>query len=349
MSLTGVGYAEHSKDYHDLTVMLRIEFFIRYRIAEYLLAKFLCVYLLSSNMSRGSQAVVDWESQTVVDEDDLASYVFEFDSSGDINLDIRNYEIEIDPHGVRKRSDFLNFLKNQMPNFIFSESKQKEIDKRGWTYDKARRKIGDISNKSDGFYSELLLYLIMEGFFGFPLVSHKMAVKEDYNTQVKGTDGLYVGTFEDDEVVGYGEAKFYQNKSSALDDAIEGVSEYHGVDGINEREAEIDVARENISGDLSKEEVERLLDDMEERNVPITHPILIAYEKSNYDKIEGKCESRDDAVEMIKEFHERENFIDPTKRRVTDAGNGLQDIQLLVFFLRVKNTQKFKDDLEGLI
>lgn len=150
----------------------------------------------------------------------------------------------------------------------------------------------------------------MEGFFDFPMVSHKMAVKEDYNTQVKGTDGLYIGTFDGDEVVGYGEAKFYQNKSNALTDAIEGVSEYHGVRGINEREAEIDVARENISGDLETEEIEEILDGVlsMNRSVPIVHPILIAYESGDYDVLQQQCGSREEAMEMIWEFHERESF-----------------------------------------
>lgn len=301
---------------------------------------------------------VDWSSQTVIEKKRLGSYIFEFDSDDDFKLDIINYEIEVDEHGKRKRSEFLDYLSDKIPEFIFSEPKRDEIrdDEGTWPYKKARRKVGEISNKSDGFYSELLLYLIMEGFFDFPLVSHKMAVKEDYNTQVKGADGLYIGVYDEDEVIGYGEAKFYQSKSDALDDAIKGgegesgLSEYHGVDGITEREAEIDVSRENISQDLGEEEINRLLDTIltKERNVPIIHPILIAYEKEDYADIRGKCTSRDEALEVIQEFHDREKFIDLVKRRTNDE-SCLRDTQLLVCFLRVEDTNKFKDDLESLI
>jgi len=257
----------------------------------------------------------------------------------------------LDEHGVRKRNEFLHYLKNQTPNFIYSEPKREEILKNGgWPFDKARRKIGDISNKSDGFYGELLLYLIMEGFFDFPLVSHKMAVKEDYNTQVKGADGLYIGVYDGTEVVGYGEAKFYQDKSSALTDAIDGVSDYHGPQGIDEREAELDVARENISDDLDEAEIDRLIDRIFhlDRGTPIVHPILIAYEGGHYEELKRQCESREEAIDLIQTFHTKEQFLEPIKERV-DAVEGLHGIQLLVFFLRVKDTQRFKEDLEDLI
>ena len=88
---------------------------------------------------------------------------------------------------------------------------------------------------------------------------------------------------------------------------------------------------------------------MTKRNVPITHPILIAYEKSDYAKLKGNCGSRSEAIEMIEDFHEKEDFINPIKWSVIDANSGLQDIHLFVFFLRVEDTQQFKDDLEGLI
>lgn len=302
-------------------------------------------------MSKQVQSSVAWGDHTVIEKKKLENYIFELDRSSDTHLELSNYEIEVDAHGMRKRAEFLNFLKDQTPNFIFSESKQEEILKNdGWPYDKARRKIGDISNKSDGFYSELLLYLIMEGFLDFPLVSHKMAVKEDYNTQVKGTDGLYIGTHNGDDVVGYGEAKFYQNKSNALTDAIDGVSEYHGIDGLNEREAEIDVARENISDDLETEQIEDILDEVlsMSRNLPIIHPILIAYEAGDYDKLKSQCESREEALEIIWEFHEREKFLKLVSDRVEDTPD-LHGIQMLVFFLRVDDTNRFKQDLESLI
>lgn len=302
-------------------------------------------------MSQELEPTVDWGDHTLIDKGKLGNHIFELDRNSDTYVELINYEIEIDAHGVRRRPEFINYLKNKMPHFIFSDSKKEEIrENGGWPYDKARRKIGNISSKSDGFYSELLLFLIMEGFFDFPLVSHKMAVKEDYNTQVKGTDGLYIGTFDGDDVVGYGEAKFYQDKSGALSDAIDGIADYHGVDGIDEREAEIDVARENISGDLETEEIEEMLDRLVTmpRSAPIVHPVLIAYESGDYDKLKRKCGSRKDALEMIWQFHERERFMDSVIRRINDTPK-LQGTQILMFFLRVNDTKEFKNDLQELI
>lgn len=302
-------------------------------------------------MSKQHQSSVDWGDHTVIDKNRLGNFLIEFDNDSDSKIEITNYEIDFDPHGARKRTEFLKYLKEEVPHFIFSKHKQEEIqDRNGWPYDKARRKIGNISNKSDGFYGELLLFLIMEGFLNSPLISHKMAVKEDYNTQVKGADGLYIGEFDGDNVVGYGEAKFYKDKSGAIKEAVEGVTEYHGVSGIDEREAELDVSREHLSEDLDKPEIKEIIDEVltMNRSIPITHPILIAYEKEHYESLKGQCGSKEEALEMISEFHNRESFLETVNGRIEENPE-LQEIQLNVFFLRVADTDEFKNDLEELI
>lgn len=294
---------------------------------------------------------MNWPDRTAIDQKLLSSHIFEFDRDKGHKLEIKNYEIQIDEDGVRRRTEFISYLKNQTPHFIFSEQKQKEIRENGaWPYDKASRKIGDILNKSDGFYGELILFLIMDGFFDFPLVSHKMAIKDDYNTQVKGADGLYIGALDGKDYIGYGEAKFYQRKPSALDDAVEGISEFHGIEGIDEVEAELDVAREAINPDLDKEELREIIDRTLKAGstMPILHPVLIAYEGGDYEKVRRESKSKHQSVELIGEFHRREQFLELVERRIEKYPE-LEQIQLLVFFLRVEDTQKFKDDLEAII
>lgn len=294
---------------------------------------------------------MNWPERAAIDQKLLSSHIFEFDRDKGHKLEIKNYEIQIDEDGVRRRTEFISYLKNQTPHFIFSEQKQKEIRENGaWPYDKASRKIGDILNKSDGFYGELILFLIMDGFFDFPLVSHKMAIKDDYNTQVKGADGLYIGALDGKDYIGYGEAKFYQRKPSALDDAVEGISEFHGIEGIDEVEAELDVAREAINPDLDKEELREIIDRTLKAGstMPILHPVLIAYEGGDYEKVRRESKSKQQSIELIGEFHGREQFLELVERRIEKYPE-LEQIQLLVFFLRVEDTQKFKDDLEAII
>jgi hypothetical protein len=293
---------------------------------------------------------VNWEESTIISN--LGDYIFQFDVSTEpFKIETRNYEVVIDEDGRRREENFRRFIKNSIPKFVFSESRQQEMfDNNEYPYDRAMRKLGEITDDKAGIFGEVILFTLMEGELGFPLVSHKLSVIEDYEDEQKGADGLYIGFYDSREFISYGEAKFHEVKSGAVSDAMESIDEFHGSGGMDEREAELDVARGNISQDLEKEQIKRLMNKVLQpgTNLPILHPVLIAYEKGDYKNIKSSCASRDETIDFIEEIHEREEFASLVKRW-RDKFPNLQGVRMIFFFLRVEDEDNFKKKLDKML
>jgi hypothetical protein len=165
------------------------------------------------------------ERNLLVDEEsrqDLRQVVRELRHSH--NPDLSFFYLRPGPKGPPDLEALVTVMCDHVVHFALPHSKSKlEGKARDRAYRKAIHLFIKKLNSGDG--GELLLFLLLDGWFGFP----KMVAKLDLKTDAKpvgGADGLHA-TFSNGELeLIFGEAKLHKKVKPALQDAFESVANH---------------------------------------------------------------------------------------------------------------------------
>jgi hypothetical protein len=287
----------------------------------------------------------DWDSATVIDEDTLGEYIYEADSDSVDNLHIKNYCVSLSPAGFSFNS-LEDFLRNQFVYYVFSED---EIDRLRDQGDTPRIKAQEMAGigkqfRQDGTLGEFFLFLLTDGFLNLPMISHKISRKQSYEHEVYGCDNLFFGEFDGDECLGIGEAKVYQDLTSAIREAVKSISEFHEESAHRYLSQELSVAPRGFSDNLDDDQFDYLADVVVDSpdNYPLLHPIFVCYEDQEIAEAEDVTISEEEATRVIQDRFED---IDPVSRAETQVENGssrLRRAHLVFLFLPVPDLDQFR-------
>lgn len=290
-----------------------------------------------------SQEIFDeWKTSTVIEEEDLQEYVFSVDEEKSENIELKNYCIETGG-GTIATDAFIKFLREKFPFFVFPE---KEVEDMGYmAYRRAQEQAGhDSDYKSAGLPGELILFLFVEGILEMPLVCHKLAIRESTSGEQKGSDGIFYGTYENDECLGLGEAKCYQDRKAAIRNSLDSTSRFYGIGGDEFRWNEIHVAARNIERtNLNKEQIKDLSEKLvttpqEFKNI---HPIFIGYSEEELENFEIDAGNSKVLKDQLLEYIEEDQIFSYIENKVEEYSD-LKKHQLIFIMLPVEDATKFK-------
>ena len=191
-------------------------------------------------------------------------------------------------NGKWRAEDFAEYLIEWLPEFALKFSEYQDFN--GATgvklIKKAARNIyTTLKSENRGEFGEILLHaLIREHFNSKPAVS-KVFYKTSSNDTVKGFDAVHLVEFENGYEIWLGEAKFYSDYKSAIDNVVSEIeqhleagflrNEFMFIEGkIDDKWKLATTFKELVSNRLS-------LDDIKKR---ICIPILITYNTDLYNK-----------------------------------------------------------------
>jgi len=287
----------------------------------------------------------NWDSATVIDQDDLEEYVYETDSDSVDNLYIKNYCVQISPAGFAFNS-LEEFLRNRFVYYVFSEDEIERLEKQGETPRVKAQEMAGIGKqfRQDGTLGEFILFLLTDGFLDLPMISHKISRKQSYSHEVYGCDNLFFGSFNGDECLGIGEAKVYQNLTRGIRKAVDSISEFHEEQSHRYLDQELSVAPRGFSENLNDEQLEYLANVVvaSPDEYPLLHPIFVCYEDENLSDAENVSLSEEEIEDHIET---RLTNLEPLSKAETQVENGsdrLRRAHLLFLFLPVPDIDQFR-------
>jgi hypothetical protein len=301
-------------------------------------------------MSTQDEGRYDWSLHTVIDSDELEKHIFQTDNMGKNKLKIHNYCLTIDGGTVNK-TDFINFLKDKFPYFVMSES---EIKKQEWAYHTALERTDYKEDYiTEGKLGELILFVILDGFFDMPLVCHKISLLQNVSDPQKGSDGIFYGEFQKDDSLALGEAKFFTNVSDAVSDAIESTYRFHGEEGQIMKKKELQLASNNLSENLEGSRLEEIADAISSDSEAwstfrLIHPIFIGYESEDMHEILIQDKPDGELKREITEMVEEKDIMTEIEASLEDYPK-LKEYILVFIFLPFTNIDDFKKDMHNTI
>lgn len=247
----------------------------------------------------------------------------------------------------------VEFMAPKIKQFVLSDKEIEEYvrqDKEPWII--AAKYFGPVNPQTEGKYGELLLFLLVEAVLKTPMIAHKMKSLDDYNQQVKGSDGVFFGNYRGNESLLLGEAKIYQNRNDAIDKALKSVDKFHNDTAHPEISNELLIIKQTISKDLSREQFDFLLklvdiQSPEYKRVNKVHPILIVYDEKKITDIQQKCNDSHEGEDLIcSEFKELSGNVIPTiNDLINEQWKCCKKVHLDFFFIPVSSVKKFKNSL----
>lgn len=293
---------------------------------------------------------MDWSNATVISEGELGRYIFQADTEDRTELCVKQYSIEVGPQGWNY-NDFARYCGDRFVYFVFPENKVKELQEEDrQPHPRALEIAGIKANyERDGTLGEFILFLIVDGFFDIPMVSHKIASTQNFNLEVAGSDGVFFGELNSSQCIGLGEAKVYKNFQNAIDSAIASLNRFHEVGSSTAIKQELNIAPTNLSENLSTEQLEILAEALTERkfsNYPLFHPVLICYEESQFDISQMPWDANESALrsEIISILKEKE-CLEPIEDKIDSENYDISQAYLLFITLAVSDLDRFRKEI----
>src|SRR3989344_1520887 len=195
-----------------------------------------------------------------------------------------------------RQDELVSLLFSALPYFALTEAEYSEfheLKKSPSYYDQTAINRIVKPGKRAGDYGEIILFLLLELFYGSKKLVTKVFYKTSNSLPVFGSDATHF-TKEDGKItLWFGESKFYQNFTDALDAAFESIDGFlktkikGEVEFLTPSRVEIN---KNTDKDL-RDEVIKLIDGKPSLDdVPIKVPVLITYELAelkNFDDVAG--------------------------------------------------------------
>lgn len=256
---------------------------------------------------------------------------------------IRKSNIELEEHELIKIiSSEKERVKNEAWINIFNESRI-FFRKKGEDY------IG-------GKYGELMLFALVEGVLQCKMVAHKIKHLTNVNDEVKGSDGIFLGNYNENKAILFGESKIMQSLSGAVVDALESINRYHNdPENSHNRSHELVIAREHIHKyDIDGVDIDDLYDRLDStsddyKEQLLVHPIILMYERSFIKKLQINAKTHTEFNEMIsKELSERlkrkNEVFDLVNKHVKE--HNLEHSFLDFFLIPVDDVSKFRSAMD---
>ncbi|MBU2921140.1 DUF1837 domain-containing protein [Winogradskyella psychrotolerans] len=205
-----------------------------------------------------------------------------------------------------------------------------------------------------GKYGELMLFALVEGVLECKMVAHKIKHLTNVNDEIKGSDGVFLGNYNENKAILFGESKIMQSMSGAIVDALESINRYHNN---SERAHNIDhellIAREHIH----KYNVDDI-DDLYERLDPtsedykeqlLVHPIILMYERSFIKNIQKKAKTYEEfnemiSIELTNRLKRKQEVFDLVNKHVIEQK--LEHSFLDFFLIPVDDVSKFRGAMD---
>lgn len=153
-----------------------------------------------------------------------------------------------------------------------------------------------------GEAGEILLYFLLESVLGVPQVIAKMEHKMNPRLELAGSDGVHMCWNEKLNLVDlyFGEAKLYQDVSTAIGRAIESINKFHD-DGMLTHEFTMVTKHFKYADENVKKAVTQLLElGTPTADMRINHACLIGYNYEEYVSLKNIA-----GAELTKEFRKR--------------------------------------------
>jgi hypothetical protein len=292
-----------------------------------------------------------WADYTVIssdkDPDNLQDFLIETTSDGGNPIAVHSYHFSPSPAGNLNKDDFAEYVGKKFVNFVLPPSEIEDAE-RPFRIATRREPMKALTD-NDGKFGEIILYLLMEGEFDMPTISHKISNKQSFAHEQKGSDGLFYGEYKGEEFLGLGEAKFHdKNWKNGLRVAIKDVEKYHDKNPQRSLEEDLNIASATLHQEEFKGDHARRLQEIfdEGKSVAkILHPIFVGYKRDDLHEIQKSSGSISETNYELKRIIEDEDKLEHTKEKVEEFGSEIQKHVLLFMFLPVENTTEFKKNL----
>jgi len=288
----------------------------------------------------------DWSDSSIIESDELDRYFYESTAEDDENIIIHSYSIRVLESGFNY-SELEEYLGDMFSDYVFPSKEKQRLQKKGKSPTvRAQRKAGFSTDyQRDGNLGEFLLFLLVDGYFDIPMISHKIIYKQNYKHEVYGSDNLFFGEFKEQEHIGVGEAKVYTNVIDGVREAIDSISDFHNENSRRYMEQELSLAPKNISQNLEPEQIDYLAEIMTESSYsdyPIFHPVLVCYGQEDLQDVEDITKSIEEVEEEIDEVLKSENYLSRINNQVEEGHHRLNRAHLLFLILPVAELDDFR-------
>jgi translation elongation factor EF-1beta len=159
-----------------------------------------------------------------------------------------------------------------------------------------------------GKYGELMLFALVEGVLGCKMIAHKIKHLTNVNDEIKGSDGIFLGNYNQEKAILFGESKIMQSLSGAVVDALESINRYHNdFENAHNKNHELVIAREDIHKyDVKGVDIDELYDRLDPttdiyKKQLLVHPIILMYERSFIKSIQRKARNHEEFNKLISE------------------------------------------------
>lgn len=293
-----------------------------------------------------SESVTEgWHTHTVIDQEELMKHLLPLSEVNDGKLEVQTYCIAVGGDTIDSEG-LIQFASDKFPYFVFPED---EVDERSpQVYRDAQSRAGLRGDtKRDGLYGELLLFLLVDGLLDLPMISHKIAGKQNPQDEVKGSDGVFFGEYRGEESLGIGEAKFFTDKKPGIRDSIESTDRFHGSEGGRTRSNELEIASRNLSQNLSQERIEELSERLtsNSKSYRLVHPIFVGYEEDELNRMQVEATDGENLEEKVIEFMDDDEDVLPYIKERLEEYEELQKHWLVFILLPVEDSDAFKERL----
>lgn len=295
----------------------------------------------------------DWSESCIVDPNWVNDYLVDHPQEMKDKIRTRVYNLQF--NGTEEgATSFIRFLLDQIPHYVYSNQKIQEMIAKGQSpWWRAAEFFGDVDPDLDGKYGELILYLLVEGVLRIPLIVHKIKLTTNPNDQVKGSDGVFFGSYFGNDSILFGESKIYKTRWSALNDALKSLNKFHELPQAGTMLSnELTIASRNLTNNLTPAKLDYLStlldpDSGESRRVNIVHPTLIVYNDYKIKRIQDICNSKENAEELLCLKNETlaTKLSNSILKKIEDKYGELNSIYLDFFFIPMSDVSLLKHTL----
>lgn len=146
---------------------------------------------------------------------------------------IRCHYVALSPDGRPRTRELIKIIRRRVIDYVISRERIQKaarlLDQNGST-----AQLEALSEEAHSLFTklnktgepgELLLFILAEGYLGLAQAIPKMSLKTDSQMHFHGADGVFLGVRDGLLGVYWGESKFYQNISRALDKSARSLSD----------------------------------------------------------------------------------------------------------------------------
>lgn len=207
-----------------------------------------------------------------------------------------------------------------------------------------------------GKYGELFLFALVEGVLGCKMVAHKIRHLTNVHDEIKGSDGLFIGDYNDVPALLIGESKIMISMSDAITDALDSINRYH-----NDKKKAHNLNHELVIAKADIHHYDADIDDLYDKLDPtqdayktqiLVHPIILMYERKYIVDIQKKAKNHEEFNELIsalllKKIKGKKEVFKLIEKHIKEAD--LEHVHLDFFLVPVDKVSNFRNAMDDQI